>query len=126
MLTVKYERYWNDFFRKNEERSFCHLAELEEWMFGQMKQNYSGDTYTMSFPTPEKAKRIGETGPWNIEFKPERGGETIWIHQIKSERGIVFSDGKYTSGQKHWSAEVKDWLRRCEERRKAPKFDFAE
>lgn len=25
-----------------------------------------------------------------------------------------------------WSAEVKDWLRRCEERRKAPKFDFAE
>lgn len=126
MLRVKYERYWNDFIRKNEEMSFLSLEGLEEWLFGQMKQNYTKNQFVMSFPTPEKAARIGESGPWEIEFKPEYGGESFWIHLIQSEQGIIFSDGRFTAGQKHWSAEVQNWLRHCEERRKAPKFDFAE
>lgn len=126
MLKVKYERYWNDFIRKNEEMSFLSLEGLEEWIFGQMKQDYSKNQFAMSFPTPEKAERIGESGPWEIEFKPESCGESFWIHLIQSEQGIIFSDGRFTAGQKHWSAEVQNWLRHCEERRKAPKFDFAE
>lgn len=126
MLRVKCERYWNDFHRKNEEMSFHDLAELEEWMFTQMEQDYAGKSYVMSFPTPEIAERIRSEAPWRIEFTPKWGGETIWIRQIKNERGIIFSDGTFTAGQKHWSAEVQNWLRHCEERRKAPKFDFAE
>lgn len=74
MLRVKYERYLNDFHHKSETKSFADLIELESWMFGQMQQNYSGDKGAMSFPTPRKAKRIGENGPWRIELRPVYGG----------------------------------------------------
>ena len=121
MLRVKYEQYWNDFHRRNEVKQFADLDELAEWMFGQMQQDY---TKAMSFPTPEKASRIGESGPWAIEFRPAWGEGNIWIHQIENSCGIIFSDGKFTSGQKHWSQEVKEWLVQCEERRCSPKFNF--
>lgn len=125
MLRVKYERYWNDYIHKNEERRFRDLDDLEEWMFDQMEQDYT-KKFVMCFPTPDAAKRIGETGPWKIEFRPKWGGESFWIKQIECERGIIFSDGTFTSGQKHWSEEVKTWLTHCEERRKTPKFNFAD
>lgn len=121
MLRVKYERYWNDFHRRNEVKSFANLDELADWMFGQMQQDY---TKAMSFPTPEKVDRIGETGPWSIEIRPVWGEENIWIHQIEGCGGIIFSDGKLTAGQKHWSQAVQDWLLRCEERQRHPKFNF--
>ena len=121
MLRVKYERYWNDFHRRNEVKHFADLDELAEWMFGQMQQDY---TRGMSFPTPEKASRIGESGPWAIELRPVWGGENLWIHQIENSCGIIFSDGKLTSGQKHWSQAVKEWLVRYDERRCSPKFNF--
>lgn len=124
MITVKYERYWNDYHRKYEEKTFSGLAELEDWIFGQMQQDYKK---AMSFPTVEAADRIKASGPWAIEFRPTHTGESIWIHQIAyASGGIIFTDGKHTSGQKHWSKEVQSWLDRCAERRSAPKFDFAE
>ena len=96
MLRVEYERYWNDFHRRNEVKHFVDLNELAEWMFGQMQQDY---TEGMSFPTPEKASQIGKSGPWAIELRPVWGEENIWIHQIENSCGIIFSDGKFTSGR---------------------------
>lgn len=125
MFRVKYERYWNDYRRRHEEKHFSDLAELEEWIFGQMQQNYTNPS-AMSFPTPKKAERIKADGPWSIEFRPVWGEENIWIHLIESPSGIVFSDGKFTSGQKHWSKAVQEWLTRCDQRQNAPKFNFAE
>lgn len=124
MLKIRYELYQNDFRRRNESRTFSTLRGLEDWMFDQMQQDYTRD-FVMCFPTPEKAARIGECGPWQIEFKPVYGGETIFIHQIEGFDGILFSDGKFTAGQKYWSVEIQDWLVHCEERRKSPKFNFA-
>lgn len=123
MLWVKYELYWSDLCRKSKERTFRDLEELEEWIFGQMERDCT-DRCAMSFPTPEAAEYIGETGPWRIKFKPQYGGPSFWIKEIMDNRGIIFSDGTFTAGQKHWSESVKSWLRHCEERRKAPKFDF--
>lgn len=80
MLRVKYERYWNDFHRRNEVKHFADLDELAEWMFGQMQQDYTGG---MSFPTPEKASRIGESGPWAIELRPVWGGETSGFIRLR-------------------------------------------
>lgn len=125
MLRVKYERYLNDFHHKSETKSFADLIELESWMFGQMQQDYSGDKGAMSFPTPRKAKRIGENGPWCIELRPVYGEEQIWIHQIETPNGIIFSDGRFTSGKKYWTGEVQEWLMHCEQRRKNPQFNFA-
>ncbi len=36
MIKVKYERYWNDFKRTSEVKSFSNLCELENWIFSQM------------------------------------------------------------------------------------------
>ena len=62
--------------------------------------------------------------PERIEIKPSRESEYIWIHQISNEKGILFSDGTYTAGQKHWNESVKAWLARCIERKKNPTFTF--
>lgn len=123
MITVYYEVYYNDFIRKNKENRFAGLKELEEWMFGQMQQNYEK---AMAFPTPKKCERIHATGPWEIEFTPTYSGPIFWIHQIKNSNGIMFSDGKITDGQRHWSKEVQEWLVHCEERKSAPKFTCVE
>ena len=46
MYVVKFERYWNDYRRKDETKTFLGLAELENWMFGQMQQDYTCLLYT--------------------------------------------------------------------------------
>ena len=51
MYVAKFERYWNDYRRKDETKTFSGLAELENWMFGQMQQDYTKD-FVMTFPTP--------------------------------------------------------------------------
>lgn len=124
MYVAKFERYWNDYRRKDETKTFSGLAELENWMFGQMQQDYTKD-FVMTFPTPAAAVRIKADGPWAIEFRPKWGDENIWIHLIENDAGIIFSDGKFTAGLKHWTREVQEWLTHCEERRKSPKFNFA-
>lgn len=125
MLKVKYEQYWNDHHRKTEEKSFSSLSELEEWMFGQMQRDYT-KPHAMSFPVPEAVERIHADGPWAAEFQPACGSETFWVRYIEDETGIIFSDGTFTAGQKHWSGQAKSWLEHCESRRKAPKFNFAD
>lgn len=126
MVKIKYERYWNDFIRKSEEKTFYGLDELANWIFDQMQQDYTKD-FVMSFPTPEKLRRIRETdGPYRIEFKPTRGGESIWIYLIQDSNGIIFSDGRFTSGKKHWSRAVQEWCIACDKRQHAPTFNFVD
>lgn len=96
MYVVKFERYWNDYRRKDETKTFLGLAELENWMFGQMQQDYTKD-FVMTFPTPAAAVRIKADGPWAIEFRPKWGEENIWVHLIENGAGIIFSDGKFTA-----------------------------
>lgn len=124
MIRVKYERYLNDFCRKNEVKSFKDLSELEDWIFNQMQVDYTEDHRWMYFPTPKSVARYGGEGPGEISFTPTYGGENIWIHQIETGDGIIFSDGKFTAGKKHWSVGVQEWLIHCNERKKAPKFNF--
>lgn len=124
MITIKYERYWNDYRRENGTKSFKGLNELEEWIFGQMQQDYRKNA-TIIFPNPKWAEQIGENGPWAIQFRPVLGGDLWYIHQIESSNGIIFSDGTFTARQKFWTKEVQDWLVRCKERQKDPKFNFA-
>lgn len=74
VITVRYEEYHNDYFRKEHERRFANLEELEEWMFGQMKQNYSskekGWLY-MYFPVNKEPSRI--------QFSPQYGGPDLCL-----------------------------------------------
>lgn len=126
MLKVKYEQYVNDHNRQMQEKEFSTLTELEDWIFGQMQQDYT-QKRCMFFPTPEIMVRIGMTGPSTIEFSPMVGGPRFKIRDIRNEFGwIIFSDGAFTAGQKYWNKNVQEWLSHCEERRKAPQFNFME
>lgn len=126
MIKIKYEVYLNDFVRKNKEQSFSGLGELADWIFDQMEQDYQKDNFVMYFPTPKRVEKFRTDGPSRIEFMPKRGEATIWIHQISSEKGIIFSDGTFTSGQKFWSKSVQQWCEACNERQHKPKFNFVE
>lgn len=122
MMRVKYEEYWNDSKRRDCEAFFNDLKGFEDWIFGQMKSmqnrpghNQQGYGY-MFFPKEKVA---------TIQFEPEQG-KTVWVRMITDDNGdgIYYSDGTFTSGQRHWSQEVKDWLAKCRERYEAPKFHF--
>lgn len=127
MIQIEYERYVDDSNLSSGQKSFRDLAGLEDWIFGQMRQDYSADSNAMSFPTEEKMARLKQDGPCRISFRPDRYGETISIRQIKTDDGkVVFSDGTYTSGQKFWGRQARKWLEHCERRRRNPTFDFAE
>lgn len=124
-MKVIFEKYIDDYNCKSETKTFTSLTELESWIFGQMQQDYARNRYAMWLPLPESVKKYKQDGPGSIEFRPCCGGESILIHQIESNDGIIFSDGRFTSGQKHWTIAVQNWLVHCEQRRKNPKFNFA-
>ena len=113
MYTIKYEEYINDYMRKSYTKTFSSLSAIEDWMFDQMQQSYD----RMWFP---------KTEPSRIEINPGRHSPNIWIYLISSSRGIEFSDGRFTNGQKHWSKEVQAWLKHCNERKNTPQFTFVE
>ncbi|MEG1563820.1 MAG: hypothetical protein RR365_08850 [Bacteroides sp.] len=123
MIKIKYELYWSDLIRKNREETFLDLDGLEDWIFNQMQQDYT-KTAVMYFPNPATAARIHADGPGRIQFTPRYGGESVWIHQIQSGGYLIFSDGQFTSGQKHWSKDIQKWLAHCDERKRSPKFNF--
>lgn len=112
MYTVKYELYRCDYDRQSCVKTFSSLTAIEDWLFDQMQQPYE----RMWFPSKE---------PERIEATPVLYGPSIWIYQITSPRGIEFTTGRFTNGQKHWSEEVKVWLKHCNERKNKPKFVFA-
>lgn len=128
MISVKYERYWNAFNRTHETKSFETLHELEEWIFDQMEQVQQACrqqelrlSSAMFFPTPKSMEKIAADGPCHIMFKPNLYGQIIFVHEILTESGVIFSDGEFTAGQKHWTREVQDWLTHCFERQTSPK-----
>lgn len=113
MYTVKFEYYICDYNRKMSSKTFGSLTELENWLFDQMQQSYD----RMWFPTKE---------PSRIEVDPGGKNPDIWIYYIESDRGVEFTTGKFTNGQKHWSKDIQKWLTHCNERKKTPSFKFVE
>jgi hypothetical protein len=124
MLKIRMERHLNSCFHREDTRTFDTFAELEEWIFDQMQQDYTGYKMTLRFPTSEIAQCFHDDGPCRIEIHPTPDGEQLWIHQIETPEGIIFSDGRYTAGKKFWTQEVQTWLTHCEQRRLNPQFNF--
>ena len=129
MITAYIEEYHNDYYKKEHIENFTSLSSLAERIFESMRTDYSdketGWSY-MYFPVENEAAGLNCDGPSKIEFIPEVGGPSFWIHQIKEDGRIIFSDGRMTAGQKHWSQTVREWCKNCRARQKAPKFDFAD
>lgn len=123
MIIVRMMQYWNDYHKKELREKFRGLKELEDWIFGQMRVDYSSahGRDLLSFPECDVEKHI-----YQISIQPEYGGCVYWIKQIEEEcSGIIFSDGTFTAGQKHCTRAVREWLAGCEERKRNPTFRFA-
>ena len=123
MITVRMIQYWNDYNKKELREQFRSLKELEDWIFGQMRVDYSSEhgRNLLSFPKCDVKDRIYE-----ISIRPECGGCVYWIKQIEDDgSGIIFSDGTFTAGQKHCTRAVQEWLAGCEGRKRNPTFNFA-
>jgi len=121
MITVYYEEYVNDYNRRKKTRDFLTLGGFEDWFFGLCKGDYKRD---ISVPNPESKIFKPAELPYSLDVNAMRtDGCHYWIHMIRN-KGIVFSDGKYTNRQKHWNDDTKDMCRRMLERRSNPKFDF--
>lgn len=123
MIIVRMIQYWNDYHKKELRERFGGLEELADWIFNQMRVDYTSESGRdlLSFPKCDTNDRIYE-----ISVRPERGSYVFWIKQIEDENsGIIFSDGTFTAGKKHCTKTVREWLARCEIRKKNPTFNFA-
>ncbi len=88
MITVRMIQYWNDYHKKELQERFGDLEELADWIFNQMRVDYTSESGRdlLSFPKCDTNDRIYE-----ISVRPERGGYVFWIKQIEDENsGIIF------------------------------------
>lgn len=125
MIKILYQEYYSDLMCQEKTKTFYSLNALKDWIFQQMVQPYDRK-FAMFFPLPKTMERIARTGPCSIELcTGSSSGLIIRIDQIENEIGIIFSDGKHTSGEKYWNEEIKGWLEECEKFRIHPSFKFA-
>ena len=123
MITVRMIQYWNDYHKKELRERFRDLEELADWIFNQMRVDYTSEhgRNLLSFPKCDTAERT-----YQISVSPESGAYVFWVKLIEDEySGIIFSDGTFTAGQKHCTKAVREWLIKCEARKKSPTFNFA-
>lgn len=124
MITVRMIQYWNDYHKREQREQFRDLKELEEWIFAQMRVDYSSGhgRNWLSFPRCDTECEI-----YQIPVRPEYGGYVYWIKLIEDgDIGIMFSDDSFTAGQRHCTNVMREWLAKCEARKKTHAFCFAE
>lgn len=123
MITARMIQYWNDCHKKELRERFGGLGELEDWIFDQMRVDYTSEAgkNMLSFPKCDTGSSIHE-----ISVRPEYGGYVFSIRLIEDgDSGIIFSDGTFTAGQKHCTKAVREWLAGCRDRKENPTFHFA-
>ena len=123
MMTIYYDEYVSDLNIKARERSgFYSWKEIEDWVFGLCASGKYSDK--ISVPIPDRTD-IWKDGPSAIEVNCcWTEGKTYRIHKVTNSDGIVFSDGRYTSGQRHWNDEAKNACRSIRQRAINPTFNF--
>ena len=117
MIKVTYQEYTNDFCKQTKEKLFYNLGEFADWFFKLCDRDY--EKY-ISIPLPTQ-----KVAPYRMEVNCMwTKNKCFWVHMIEREGTIIFSDGKFTSGQKHWNDEMKELCTQMEQRRKKPVFNF--
>ena len=129
MFIVYYEEYGSDGYREKKKIECYSMQTIVSWFFGLCW----GD-YRMHICVPDPDNKIYESGPSGMQCHcEETEGVTYIVHMIVSEKtgiesrfrqGIIYSDGVFTSGKKHWCEEMKDVCREMNKQIKDPVFDF--
>ena len=126
MIRVKYERYHNNYNRKIEEKDFCNLDQLADWLFSNVSGNYKDKMFFINpdnnwFTHCDGKLRLDSSC---ISTSYDSSGYCTWVHQIVKDGAIIYSTGKFTNGICHWNEEIKQWLRDCRERQLHQAFNF--
>lgn len=125
MIRISYELYGNDYTRReNLQKSFSSLEELHKWIVDNayITSSALGKIY---YPSENGFERISFYTQTMNCFHGYRWCD-CWIHKIESERGIEFTDGQYTQGQKHKSQQIKELFSKWYKEDNQPKqYNFA-
>lgn len=124
MIKVKYEKYYNDYIRTDEFKTFNSLEDLANWLFGLVKGEYKK---SMWFIDPNSKHIYNNDDTLRLDrscIKSNDGKYIYWIELIEKDEVIIYSTGKFTNGICHWNEEVKQWLVACRERMNNPVFNF--
>ena len=123
MITVDYEIYINDYTRSYKKETFYNLGAFVDWVFQNCDDDYKSHIFV---PDPEdKRAEVMNRLPYRIQVSRCRTrGNSLWVHQIRRDNTIIFSDGKHTNNITHWNEEVKQMCRDMLTRIKNPVFNF--
>lgn len=122
MYKVKYEKYYNDYRKSYETKTFRTMEEFADWLFGMVKGEYKR---SMWFTNPDDEHLLNGKLKLDGSCIHSNDGEWIyWIEQIEKDGTIIYSTGKFTNNVCHWNDEVKQWLRDCRQRMNNPTFNF--
>ncbi len=122
MYTVYYTEYFDDFMQNNKTKTFSSLEQIKNWLF-EYAGYYKGKL-KLIIPDPEdKLRKTGQ--PDRIESNPLSPSKPIiWVHKIADEKGIHFSDGHLTCGQRHWNEEIKNFCKNMNKEKNNPTYNF--
>lgn len=122
MYTIYGEKYHNDFTRQNFTMRFDSLGDI----FNYMKKISNNFSSTSSTWFPVRKGRTDYTWCSRLSCRNEDDSlyRDFWVYQIDSPNGTVYSDGRYTKGEKFCSKKVEAWLAECQNiaRNTKPKF----
>ena len=100
-------------------KTYKTLKEAKDWLIGfaEVKRFSFDNELNIDIPNPDSDEK-----PHRILC--ENGHKFICINKIENEKGIIFSNGVTTGGQKHWNDEAKDFCRMLIESKKRPVYNF--
>ena len=108
MIKIIYEIYANDYTRKNNNVMYFNTYdELYDWIKANAYINPYHPHYPF-FPYNDYNSKISFSSQTINPYPQLRYACSIWIHLIESDKGIEFTNGKFTSGQKHKSKQMNE------------------
>lgn len=124
MITVRYEKYYNDYNTRQDIKNFHSLEEVADWLFGMVQGKY---VEHLHFIDPDRDRMVdGNLRLGYSSISSFDGKYTYWVEQIERDSVILYSCGTFTNKICHWDEEIKQWLRDCRNRMSNPQFNFSE
>lgn len=117
MIKITYENHYNYIYKEQcLTMSFQSLEEFKEWL----KSNIVGNINTSDYLWWPHRKN-----DCFISYSI-RGKGNCYINLIENEKGIIFSDGKYTSNKTHMSNQFFEWCQEQIKEQEMTQYNFVD
>lgn len=121
MYTIYATKYHNDYTKQTATMQFHSLDDIFKYL--KKISNDFNNKYGNYFPTRNNRANYEWCGRIACRNEYDSIYRDFWVHMIKNDNGIIYSDGKMTKGEKFCAALIEDWLEHCREAaNKKPNF----